>query len=302
MSTIERATGRWREILPQLGIESRFLINKHGPCPLCGGKDRFRFDDRDGSGSYYCKQCGPGLGLLLVRKLHGWDHKTACDAIDKIIGIGRRTPPSSNQSPLSAAQKEAAERQLLHEARESEVVETYLGRRGWTVTSPVLRGNARCAYSDEDKRLIGHFPAVIAQILGPDGSLRSAQRIYGADVTPRKKILAPVGTIRGGAVRLHEPAYELGVAEGIENALAAHELFRVPVWAALSGGGVKILRPLSGMRRVHIFADNDFNFVGQEASYNLALRLSQKGVYVEVHVPADRGTDWLDVLDRYRRQ
>ena len=41
MSTIERATGRWREILPQLGIESRFLINKHGPCPYAAGKTGF---------------------------------------------------------------------------------------------------------------------------------------------------------------------------------------------------------------------------------------------------------------------
>jgi putative DNA primase/helicase len=60
--TIERARHRWREILPQLGIETRFLQNKHGPSPLCGGKDRFRFDDRDGTGSYYCNQCGPALG------------------------------------------------------------------------------------------------------------------------------------------------------------------------------------------------------------------------------------------------
>jgi putative DNA primase/helicase len=48
MNTIERARHRWREILPRLGIETRFLVNKHGPCPLCRGKDRFRFDDRDG--------------------------------------------------------------------------------------------------------------------------------------------------------------------------------------------------------------------------------------------------------------
>jgi putative DNA primase/helicase len=58
MNTVERARGRWREILPIFGIETRYLHNRHGPCPLCGGKDRFRFDDRDGSGSYYCNQCG----------------------------------------------------------------------------------------------------------------------------------------------------------------------------------------------------------------------------------------------------
>jgi len=90
-NTADRARGRWREILPQLGIDTRFLRNQHGPCPICGGKDRFRFDDRDGSGSYYCNQCGPGVGIILVRKRHGWDHKTACDEIDNIIGNGDRT-------------------------------------------------------------------------------------------------------------------------------------------------------------------------------------------------------------------
>jgi hypothetical protein len=53
---------------------------------------RFRFDDRDGTGSYYCNQCGPGTGLLMIRKLKDWDHKTACDAVDKIIGSGDANP------------------------------------------------------------------------------------------------------------------------------------------------------------------------------------------------------------------
>ena len=29
--TVERARHRWREILPQFGIETRFLTNRHGP-------------------------------------------------------------------------------------------------------------------------------------------------------------------------------------------------------------------------------------------------------------------------------
>jgi len=75
MNTIERARHRWREILPQLGVDTRFLQNKHGPVRCAAAKIDYRFDDRDGSGSYYCHQCGAGAGLILVRKLHAWDYK-----------------------------------------------------------------------------------------------------------------------------------------------------------------------------------------------------------------------------------
>ena len=67
-TTLERARRRWPEILPRLGVDTRFLTNNHGPCPICGGKDRYRFDNKDGSGSYYCHQCGPGSGVILLRK------------------------------------------------------------------------------------------------------------------------------------------------------------------------------------------------------------------------------------------
>ena len=40
-----RAQGAWPAILTGLGLEARYLRNRHGPCPACGGTDRFRFDD-----------------------------------------------------------------------------------------------------------------------------------------------------------------------------------------------------------------------------------------------------------------
>jgi len=297
LDTVERARGRWREILPQLGIETRFLTNRHGPCPICGGRDRYRFDDRDGTGSFYCNQCGPGAGILLVRRLHGWDHRTACEAVDRIIGNGkpRTVQPAT---PKCSDRNAAAIERILREAQHPDVVDAYLARRGLRVISEALKGHWRCPYFSDEGSLVGTYPAVIAPIHDAAGKLQSVQRIYSGDLGghPRKKIMPPVETISGGAVRLHEPTDELGVAEGIENALAAFQIFGIPTWAALFAENLKRFEPPSGISGLHIYADHDSNYVGQEAAFCLAKRLASRGFPVEVHIPNEVDTDWLDLL------
>lgn len=107
MKTEDRVRGQWPEILRRLGVDTRFLRNRHGPCPVCGGKDRYRFSDKNGEGWHYCNQCGAGPGIVLLKKLHGWDHATACKAVDEILdgrdfAHKRPLPPPQAKPPPTA--------------------------------------------------------------------------------------------------------------------------------------------------------------------------------------------------------
>jgi putative DNA primase/helicase len=297
MNTIERARDRWREILPRLGIETKFLTNKHGPCPLCGGKDRFRFDDRDGTGSYFCNQCGAGTGIILARKRNGWDHKSACDAIDEIIGNGSAAASTAKQPDGAKSRRKALDR-VLAEATASEIVTNYLRDRGLSISSDVLLGHPSLWHAEAKRRL----PTVIAPITGPDDTLQSVHRIYVGEVEPRKMTMPPVDTIKGGAVRLHEADEELAVCEGVETGLAVRQMFGVPVWAALTANGIEAFQPPAGLWRLTIYADNDANHTGQAAAYALAKRLGRDGAVVEVKIPPEPDTDWLDVLTERKSQ
>lgn len=103
--TLEAARGRWREILPALGVSPKFLKKVNGPCPACGGKDRFCFNDRTKNGDYYCNQCGAGQGISLVAKVNGWEYKHAASAVDNLIGnriVGRAEPMSREDQAARA--------------------------------------------------------------------------------------------------------------------------------------------------------------------------------------------------------
>ena len=306
--TLERARGHWPHILAALGIDRKFLRNRHGPCPLCGGRDRYRFDDRNGNGDYYCGGCGPGVGITMVRKLHNWDFKTAADEIDRIIGgenpknptppVNYEPAPANDRNPLTPEERLRRLKEVIAEAGDAELVAEYLGGRGLSIFPTVLCGHGCLPYRHDD-RYYGRLPAMVAPILGPDGRLQSVHRTYLADDIPaRKKIMLKVETIRGAAVRLFQPAHELGVGTGIETSIAARELFGIPTWALLADALMKTFVPPPGVRRLVIFGDNDASFSGQTASYDMAKRLGPDLDEVEVKIPPDVGTDWLDVLNQ----
>ena len=112
--------------------------------------------------------------------------------------------------------------------------------------------------------------------------------------SPRK--MMPGQLPDGACVMLSDwPGYgAIGVAEGIETALAASARFEIPVWAAISSNMLAKWNPPVGAEEVAIFGDNDPKFGGQAAAYSLAHRLAVKGLNVSVHIPQLPGTDWAD--------
>ena len=146
---------------------------------------------------------------------------------------------------------------------------------------------------------------MVAPVIGPDGQLQSILRTYIGDVPTRKKFAVPVETVCGAAVRLFEPTTTLGVTEDIETAIAVHELFALPVWAAISTAGLQSFEPPAGVTDLVIYGDNDSHkvFAGQLAAYALANRIAvarRPDLSIDVQITPNPG-DWLDVLNARRR-
>jgi putative DNA primase/helicase len=97
-----RAEGRWPQILANLGVDVTDNPRRHSPCPGCGGKDRFRFDDLDGRGTFICGGGGDrqaGDGFALVQHVLGYTPKEALEAVNRSLGGVKLMPMPANASP-----------------------------------------------------------------------------------------------------------------------------------------------------------------------------------------------------------
>jgi putative DNA primase/helicase len=278
----ETARGRWHGILTQLGINPKLLRNRHGPCPICGGKDRFRFDDREGKGTWICNKCGSGDGAELVKRVRGVEYREAARMIEGAAGkVGVRqswAPKTASRDELNQLWKRA------QPITPTSVVGRYLMHRcGFIPNSNVLRENGN---------------EMLAIVSGHNTDDRNGVTLHRTmigfgDVVQWRRLM-PGRLPDNVAIRLSSFTSRLGIAEGIETALSASVLFNVPVWAAISAPLLKKWRPPEGIEKVIIFGDNDENFTGQEAAFALA-RVLKNDVEVDVKIPSIPAWDWNDV-------
>lgn len=327
------ALNHWPQILEDAGIDAAFLRDIHGPCPLCGGTDRFRFDNKEGKGTYFCSHCGPGDGFKLLMGHLGFPFAEAAKHIRSYFGVNGKNLRETKHLEHTTMVKIADDPEIVRAKLQKCWDEANVVKKGdpvWKYLTqtrqlpddipPVLRFCSRASYWEKgegDKAVfIGKFPMMIAKIQGPDGKPVGIHRTYltekgeKAPVSKTKKLMKGLG-ISGGAIRLFPPDKVLAVAEGIETALAVHAVTGQPCWATISATVmIKLVVPES-VTTVYIYADNDSpddkdRRAGQDAASTLAERLRIEGKTVRIVYPSSPDTDindvWIARLESNRRR
>ena len=181
-------------------------------------------------------------------------------------------------------------------------VTLYLTRRGFGGLWPLpecLRTHRARPYWHEGE-MLGTYPAMLAPLIAPDGRMLAVHRTYlhrdgrKAEVATLRKLTGAAGSLAGACISLFKPAHGcIGIAEGIETALAAWCASGVPTVAAYSAGNLAAWQWPADVQRLVIFADHDP--AGAEAAEKLQGRALRAGLQASVMTPTDAGADWCDV-------
>ena len=161
-----------------------------------------------------------------------------------------------------------------------------------------------------DGATVGTWPAMVARLSAPDGRLLALHRTWltpegrkAPTPGPAKKLTPTAGPLAGASIRLGwlgagatgdpQASPVLGIAEGIETALAARCASGLPAVASYCAALVAAWQWPPGLRRLVIFADADP--AGAEAADKLRQRARAAGLTVTVMTPTTPGSDWADV-------
>ena len=201
--------------------------------------------------------------------------------------------------PLDMPTRKAPVRDLTAAARnlwresvpiEGTLAELYLIARGIPGPHPKLRFHPRTPLGAG--KVVRWLPAMLAAVENSLGLVAVQRTFLDVDDVLRRPFPNPkrlLGLPADGAVRLAPATADLGLAEGIEDAVSAAAWFNIPVWAVLGAQRYASVAIPQSVRRIIVYADRDeAAAIGLEKAL---AHLEANGCQLVVHLPPN-DKDW----------
>lgn len=258
-----------------------------GPCPRCGGTDRFGINTQ--KRVFQCRKCGgKGGNVDLVMFVMGQTFPAALDWLcGSVEGVSleerrareRQAAENKRRNEARAEAERAKSRAEAHEVwqaaqpAQGSDVHDYLALRGiprdrYPQLPACLRYHPALRYMVQVGRewVEAHCgPAMLAAVQGPGGRFQALHRtwfdlsqpkgkpeILHPETGDRQKVKKTLGPVKGGAIRLTPSASVIVMGEGIETTLTALLADLPPgagYWAGVSLGNMAGQRVLGkGLR------------------------------------------------------
>jgi Toprim domain/CHC2 zinc finger len=312
---IERASAvRVEDEIERRGIKLVGRVDRCGPCPQCGGRDRFSINVR--KQVFLCRGCAArGNVIALVRFLDGCAFREAVECL-----TGERAPSRPAPAATDVAKPHDDDDRDVRDLTSAKTTVLGMGRLlgspGETYFRDVRRIDTE-AIADVLERIdaIGWHPAVyfnepghalhgrklgaiIAVMTDPVTAepTSAISRTYihkGRKPGKAKTLGSPAGIIR---LTPEEDVFRrLHIAEGLETALTGMSIGLRPMWATGSTAIMAKLPVVSGIEALTMIADHDANGAGERAAAEVASRWREAGKEARVWRPKSIG-DLNDIL------
>ncbi len=262
---VAAACGHWPDLLAAVGIDIP-RRGKHGPCPACGGKDRFRLDDKAGRGTWICNQCGNGDGLDLVGKVTGRQPKEAAELIAPLVGLSDGGLDPAAREQIHQQQEARAEQ----EHKQAEQLRRKAARRATSIPADIKQGVSpyleRKALSGLAMPLTQRVIAVgeltyqpgslVVPLWDEVGELVNVQLIN----TKGDKRYLPGGQ-KAGAFHRIDGGELVAVVEGYASGLSVQAATGATVYCAMDAGNLQAVAEIAHRQhpevRILLCGDND---------------------------------------------
>lgn len=258
----DAAQGRWKDLIfPAFGIVVPAKKSVHGPCPICGGKDRFRCDDKQGKGTWFCNVCRAGDGFSLIEKSRDMPYSQVLTEVGAVVGLSAETKVTDADRKKWKEKAEAQAKAAELEERKAQESASKRAVRELSYKS----ANRDCPYAERKKiktyscRINGKGNLIVS-LVDKDGKIWNIQEIHADG----HKSFLPGGRV-SGCFHMIGQVIQLDqiicIAEGFATAASIHEATGHVTVVAFNSGNIdkvgKEIRIMYPHARLVYCADDD---------------------------------------------